>query len=135
MSPLFWQAQASSCGRHHYWDSSRRYSAWTALRSPAASCLPPTIFWSSGVQPWAKIELVALAMKSIDVPALPITGPAASVSFVIEPAVTVGIAASAGPPGFDPPTLTSIWRAVGFEATQLKKNAAQSAFFALAAMP
>src|SRR5258708_26457933 len=74
-------------------------------------------------------------MKSIDVPALPITGPAASVSFMIEPAATVGIVASAGPPGFDPPTATSIWRAVGFEATQFKKNAAQSAFFALVAMP
>ena len=35
------------------------------MRRPAASCFPPTIFWSSGVQPWAKIELVALAMKSI----------------------------------------------------------------------
>ena len=74
-------------------------------------------------------------MKSIAVPALPITVPAASVSFVTEPAVTEGIVASAGPPGFDPPMVTSIWRAVGFEATQLKKNAAQSAFFAWAAMP
>src|SRR5512135_2162075 len=135
MSPLFWQAQASSCGRHHYWDSSRRYSAWTALRSPAASCLPPTIFWSSGVQPWAKIELVALAMKSIEVPALPTTGPAASVSFVIEPAVTDGMVASAGPPGLEPPTVTSIWRALSLVATQLRKKAAQSAFLALAAMP
>src|SRR5258708_1566342 len=74
-------------------------------------------------------------MKSIDVPALPTTGPAASVSLMIEPSVTLGIVASAGPPGFDPPTVTSICRAVGFEATQFKKNAAQSAFFALAAMP
>ena len=36
--------------------SSFAYSAWTAFSRPAASCLPPTIFWSSGVQPWAKIE-------------------------------------------------------------------------------
>src|SRR5512136_1858123 len=74
-------------------------------------------------------------MKSMDVPALPTIGPAASVSFVTEPAATEGIVASAGPPGFDPPTATSIWRAAGFEATQLRKNAAQSAFFALAAIP
>src|SRR5512135_2822697 len=135
MSPLFWQAQASSCGRHHYWDSSRRYSAWTAFSSPAASCLPPTIFWSSGVQPWAKIELVAFAMKSIELPALPTTGPAVRVSFVTEPAVTEGIVESAGPPGLDPPIATSISRALSLVPTQLKKNAAQSAFFALAAMP
>src|SRR5512147_806965 len=74
-------------------------------------------------------------MKSIAVPALPTTVPAASVSLVTDPAATVGIVASAGPPGFDPPIVTSIWRAGGFEATQLKKNAAQSAFLALAAMP
>ena len=30
---------------------------------------------------------------------------------------------------------TLIWRAVSLVATQLKKNAAQSAFFALVAMP
>src|SRR5690348_5818834 len=74
-------------------------------------------------------------MKSIAEPALPTTAPAASVSFVTDPSATVGILASAGPPGFDPPTLTSICRASGFEATQLKKNAAQSAFLALDAMP
>src|SRR5437773_237661 len=121
---------------HHYcWAISLSYSAWTAFRSPAASCLLPTIFWSSGVQPWAKIELVELAIKSIDVPALPTTGPAASVSFVTEPAVTEGIVASAGPPGLEPPMATSICRALSFEATQFRKNTAQSAFFALAAIP
>src|ERR1041385_7903479 len=36
---------------HYCCAISLSYSAWTALRSPAASCLPPTIFWSSGVQP------------------------------------------------------------------------------------
>src|SRR5512138_106521 len=81
------------------------------------------------------MELVALAMKSIEVPALPTTGPAASVSFVTDPAVTDGIAASAGPPGLEPPTVTSICRALSLVATQLRKNAAQSAFFAFAAIP
>src|SRR5512133_2639568 len=74
-------------------------------------------------------------MKSIDVPASPTTGPAASVSFVTEPSATDGIVAPEGPPGLDPPILTSISRAVSFEATQLRKNAAQSAFLALAAIP
>src|SRR5512144_1677307 len=81
------------------------------------------------------MELVELAIKSIDVPALPTTGPAASVSFVTEPAVTEGIVASAGPPGLEPPIATSISRALSFEATQLRKNAAQSACLALAAIP
>src|SRR5512140_682031 len=74
-------------------------------------------------------------MKSMAVPALLTTAPAASVSFVTEPAATAGIVASAGPPGFEPPTATSILRAASFVATQLKKNAAQSACLALAAMP
>jgi ribosomal protein L11 methylase PrmA len=46
-----------------------------------------------------------LAIKSIDVPALPTMGPAASVSLVTEPSVTAGMVASAGPPGFEPPIL------------------------------
>ena len=54
---------------------------------------------------------------------------------VTEPAATVGILASAGPPGFDPIPSTLICRAVSFVAAQLKKNAAQSACLALAAMP
>ena len=60
--------------------SSFWYSAWTAFSRPAASCLPPTSFWSSGVQPWAKIEPVALAMKSIAPLSLATSAPAASVS-------------------------------------------------------
>src|ERR1041384_763987 len=74
-------------------------------------------------------------MKSIELPALPTTGPAASVSFVTEPAVTEGIVASAGPPGFEPPIATSIPRALSLVATQFKKKAAQSACLALAAIP
>ena len=127
-------APASAWPRRRHrlnWASSFSYSAWTALSSPAASCLPPIIFWSSGVQPWAKIEPVALAMKSIAPLSLATPAPAASVSLVTEPAAAGGTARSVGPPGFEPPTATSIWRAFSFVATQLKKNAAQSAFFAL----
>jgi hypothetical protein len=54
---------------------------------------------------------------------------------VTEPSSTGGIARSVGPPGFEPPTSTLIWRAASFVATQSKKNAAQSACSALAAMP
>ena len=61
--------------------------------------------------------------------------PAASVSLVTEPSSTGGIARSVGPPGFEPPTSTLICRAASLVATQLKKNAAQSACSALAAMP
>ena len=68
-------------------------------------------------------------MKSIDVPASPTTRPAASVSFVTEPAGTFGIEASEGPPGFEPPMVTLIWRAVGFVATQFRKNAAAVGVF------
>src|SRR5688500_13480226 len=74
-------------------------------------------------------------MKSIDVPASPITGPAVSVSFVIEPSAADGTGSPDGPPGLEPPTVTSICRAVSFVATQLRKTAAQSAFLALAAIP
>ena len=42
---------------------------------------------------------------------------------------------SAGPPGFEPPTVTLILRAFALVATQLRKNAAQSACFAFAAIP
>ena len=54
---------------------------------------------------------------------------------VTEPAATVGTEASTGPPGFDPIPSTLICRAVSFVAAQLKKNAAQSACLALAAIP
>ena len=81
------------------------------------------------------MALVALAMKSIAPPSAPITGPAARVSAVTEPAATSGIVAPVGPPGFEPPMATSILRASSLEATQLRKNAAQSGFLALAAMP
>src|ERR1044072_5269374 len=81
------------------------------------------------------MELVELARKSIEVPSLPTTGRAASVSFVTEPEATEGIVASAGPPGLEPPTATSISRALSLVAIQFRKNAAQSAFFALAAIP
>ena len=52
-----------------------------------------------------------------------------------EPSAPGGTGRSGGPPGFEPPTATSISRAVSLVATQLRKNAAQSAFFALAAIP
>src|SRR5439155_25620929 len=91
--------------------SSFPYSAWTALRRPAASCLPPTSFCSSGVQPWAKIDPVAFAMKSIAPLSLDTSAPAASVSLVTDPDVAWGTGRSGGPPGFDPPTATSISRA------------------------
>src|SRR6185369_8243086 len=81
------------------------------------------------------MALVALAMKSIELPALPTTGPAARVSLVTEPSVTAGIVESAGPPGLEPPMATSILRASSLLATQLRKKAAQSAFLALAAIP
>ncbi len=74
-------------------------------------------------------------MKSIAVPASPTTAPAASVSFVTEPSAADGISRSPGPPGFEPPTSTRIWRAASFVATQSRKNAAQSAFGASAAIP
>src|SRR5690348_14236260 len=74
-------------------------------------------------------------MKSMAVPALPTTLPAANVSAVIEPAGTEGVDAPAGPPGLEPPTVTSICRALAFDPTQFRKNAAQSACFALAAIP
>ena len=49
--------------------------------------------------------------------------------------VAVGGSNPGGPPGLEPPTATLIFRAFGLVATQLRKNAAQSAFFALSAMP
>src|SRR6185369_1341112 len=84
------------------------YSAWTALSKPAASCLPPTSFWSSGVQPWAKMDPVAFAMKSIAPLSLATSAPVANVSLVTEPVAAGGTARSVGPPGFEPPMLTSI---------------------------
>ena len=94
---------------------------------------PPTSFWRSGVQLSKKMELVALAMKSI-APLLAVTpAPAARVSAITESAATSGIEPSGGPPGFPPPTLTSISRALSFVHAQLRKNAAQSGFFDFAA--
>src|SRR4029450_5397571 len=74
-------------------------------------------------------------MKSIAPLSLPTCAPAASVSFVTEPAAAGGTGRSGGPPGLEPPTATSISRAFSLGATQLKKNAAQSAFLAWAATP
>ena len=98
--------------------------------------LPPTIFWSSGVQPWAKIELVALAMKSIEVPACAHHW-SGSERLVRDRACSDGrhrgirrparVGAADGHIDLRGP--------VSFVATQLRKNAAQSAFLALAAMP
>ena len=81
------------------------------------------------------MEPVALAMKSIAPLSCATCAPAASVSFVTDPSAAGGTGRSVGPPGFEPPTVTSIWRAASLVATQLKKNAAQSAFAALAAIP
>ena len=74
-------------------------------------------------------------MKSIAPLSFATTFPAASVCAVVEPGLTLGIGRFGGPPGFEPPTSTLILRGSRFVATQLRKNAAQSAFFALAAMP
>src|SRR3954452_13117490 len=74
-------------------------------------------------------------MKSIAPFALATTLPAASVWAVTDPFLGSGIGRPAGPPGFDPPTVTSILRAFALVAIQLKKNAAQSACFAFAAIP
>src|SRR4051794_8472091 len=73
-------------------------------------------------------------MKSIAPLSFVTSAPAFSVSLVIG-AVACGTDASGGPPGFEPPTATSIWRALSLVATQFRKNAAQSAFFAFAAIP
>src|SRR5689334_6538451 len=78
---------------------------------------------------------VALAMKSIAPLALPMVAPAASVAAVTLPSLTGGMYASAGPIGCEPPTLTAMSRACWLVATQLRKNAAQSAFLALLLMP
>src|SRR5665213_348557 len=61
--------------------------------------------------------------------------PAANVCAVVEPGFTLGIGRFDGPPGLEPPAVTLILRAVGFVATQLRKNAAQLACAALAAIP
>src|SRR6476660_1663389 len=74
-------------------------------------------------------------MKSIAPFALATSAPEERVSLVTDPAATAGIARSAGPPGFEPKPFTLISRALSFVATQLKKKAAQSACFALFAMP
>ena len=81
------------------------------------------------------MEPVAFAMKSIAPFAFATSPPAASVSLITDPGAAGGIARFVGPPGFDPPTETSICRALSFVATQLKKKAAQSACFAFVAMP
>src|ERR1035437_3134126 len=81
------------------------------------------------------MEPVAFAMKSIAPLALETWAPTASESLVTAPAAAGGIGRSAGPPGLEPPIATLIWRAVALVATQSRKKAAQSAFFALAAMP
>src|SRR5580765_9033931 len=81
------------------------------------------------------MALVALAMKSMAPFSLAITFPAARVWAVVEPGFTFGIGKAGGPPGFEPPTVTSILRARGFVATQFRKKAAQLACFALAAIP
>src|SRR6185436_10634847 len=78
---------------------------------------------------------VAFAMKSIDPLSLPMVAPASSVAAVIEPSFTGGMYASDGPIGCDPPTDTSMSRAFWLVATQLRKNAAQSAFGAFALIP
>src|SRR4029453_476724 len=74
-------------------------------------------------------------MKSIAPLSLPACAPAVSVSLVTEPAAAGGTGRSGGPPGFEPPTATSIFRAFSLVAPQVRKNAAQSAFLALAAIP
>src|SRR5437867_2260191 len=74
---------------------------------------------------------VALAMKSMAPFSFAITLPAASVCAIADPGFTFGIAKLGGPPGLEPPTLTLILRALGFVATQFRKNAAQLACFAL----
>ena len=74
-------------------------------------------------------------MKSIAPFSVATTLPAASVCAVTVPGFGSGIGRFAGPPGFEPPTVTSILRAFAFVAIQLKKNAAQSACFAFAAIP
>ena len=73
-------------------------------------------------------------MKSIAPLSFATSAPAANVSLVTA-AAAFGRVRSGGPPGFEPPTATSISRALSFVATQLKKNAAQSAFFAFAEIP
>src|SRR4029450_3814266 len=78
---------------------------------------------------------VALAMKSMAPFSLAITLPAASVCAIADPGFTFGIAKLGGPPGLEAPTVPLILRALGFVATQFRKNAAQLACFALAAIP
>jgi hypothetical protein len=78
---------------------------------------------------------VALAMKSMAPLSLPIAAPASRVLAVTVFFATAGMYASDGPIGCEPPTLTAMSRAWLLVATQLRKNAAQSAFFALAPMP
>src|SRR3954452_19393670 len=78
---------------------------------------------------------VAFAMKSIAPFCAATTLPAARVCEINEPFFVTGTGRFGGPPGFEPPTLTFSLRAAGLVATQLKKNAAQFACFAFAAMP
>src|SRR5581483_7532593 len=74
-------------------------------------------------------------MKSIAPFAFATTLPAASVCAIRVAPFGTGIFSDGGPPGFEPPTLTFSARAAGFVVTQLKKNAAQAACFAFAAIP
>src|SRR5262249_29260077 len=74
-------------------------------------------------------------MKSIAPFCEATTLPAASVWAVTEFGLVVGIGRFGGPPGFEPPTATLIWRAFGVVANQLREKAGQSAVGAFAAIP
>ena len=78
---------------------------------------------------------VALAMKSMIPFSAATTCAAASVSFVMEPSAAGGMVRSAGPIGAEPDLVTLMARASGLVPTQSRKNAAQSGFLALAAIP
>src|SRR4051812_28055554 len=91
--------------------------------------------WIPGVIAEAKIDPVALAVKSTAPFSLAMAAEAPSVWDSSEPAGTAGRGRADGPPGLDPPTFTANGRALGSVWAQLRKNAAVSGFLALAEMP